>query len=374
MNKNVEAWTTLVSPSSSRDPRDLAARAARLEADGWDGATLVDSQCLMGDAFSILTLAAVSTTNLKLGTGTSNPVTRHPSVLANLAATVQVISEGRMSLGLGRGDSALAYIGARPATVATFDRALAMVQAYLRGTGVPLLESASMLAGARTGLDEVAIAHAPEVSKLEWLPDDFPAVEVEVAASGPKVIAAAARHADCISFALGANTERLKWGMAVAREEMERAGRDPATVRFGAYVPLYPHPDIDVARELSQGIVTSHSRFSVMNKAIAGPVSESQRANLTRIAATYDMTKHGDAAGSHSQVLDADYIDGFALVGDPDRCAERICELVDIGIERFNFWTADTEGKAGESYDLAVSAVLPKVPNRMPNPAVGTSS
>jgi 5,10-methylenetetrahydromethanopterin reductase len=162
--------------------------------------------------------------------------------------------------------------------------------------------------------------------------------------------------------------------MAVAREEMERAGRDPATVRFGAYVPLYPHPDIDVARELSQGIVTSHSRFSVMNKAIAGPVSESQRANLTRIAATYDMTKHGDAAGSHSQVLDADYIDGFALVGDPDRCAERICELVDIGIERFNFWTADTEGKAGESYNLAVSAVLPKVPNRMPNPAVGTSS
>lgn len=365
MNANVEAWTTLVSPSSSREPSALADKAARLEADGWNGATLVDSQCLMGDAFSMLTLAAVATTKLKLGTGTSNPVTRHPSVLANLAATLQVISNGRMSLGLGRGDSALAYIGAKPATVAYFDRALEMIQAYLRGTGVPVLESASMLAGGRTGLDGIAIANAPEVSKLEWLPDGVPPVEVEVAASGPKVIATAARHADCISFAVGADIDRLKWGIAVAREEMERVGRDPATVRFGAYIPLYPHPDINVARELSQGIVTSHSRFSVMGKEISGPVSESQRANLTRIAASYDMTKHGHAAGSHAQALDSDYIDGFALVGDPAKCADRVCELVDIGIERFNFWTADTAGKAGESYDLAVNSVLPKMPNRV---------
>ncbi|KQU52325.1 hypothetical protein ASG84_25055 [Rhodococcus sp. Leaf278] len=362
---NVEAWTTLVSPSSSRDPRKLAERAVRLEADGWDGATLVDSQCLMGDAFAILTLAAASTSKLKLGTGTSNPVTRHPSVLANLAATVQVISNGRMSLGIGRGDSALAYIGARPASVATFDRVLSMLQKYLRNEGVPIEESASMLAGGRGGLDGIAIANAPETSTLVWLPNDLPPVEVEVAASGPKVIAAAARHADCISFSLGADIDRLQWGIGVARDEMDRVGRDPKSVRFGAYLPLYPHSDVEVARDLSRGIVTSHSRFAVMNKSISGPVSESQRANLERVKATYDMTKHGDSSGSHSQVLDADYIDKFALVGDPDHCVQRIEQLVDIGIERFNFWTADLDGLGGESYHLAVESVLPRVPNRV---------
>ncbi|KQU38379.1 MULTISPECIES: LLM class flavin-dependent oxidoreductase [unclassified Rhodococcus (in: high G+C Gram-positive bacteria)] len=370
--KDVEAWTTLVSPSSSRDPRKLAERAQRLESDGWDGASLVDSQCLMGDAFAVLTLAAVSTSTLKLGTGTSNPVTRHPSVLANLAATVQVISGGRMSLGIGRGDSALAHIGARPATVATFDKVLSMLKSYLRNDGVPMSDSASMLAVGRPGLDGIAIANAPETSRLHWLPADLPPVEIEVAASGPKVIAAAARHADWISFSLGADEHRLQWAIDVAREEMDRAGREPGSVRFGAYLPLYPHEDVEFARELSRGIVTSHSRFAVMSNSITGPVSESQRANLERVKSTYDMTKHGDAAGAHSRVLDDDYIDQFALVGDPDRCVERIERLVDIGIERFNFWTADLDGKAGESYGLAVESILPRVPNRGRSPAASS--
>ncbi|MEV0544490.1 LLM class flavin-dependent oxidoreductase [Nocardia salmonicida] len=370
----VEAWTTLVAPSSSRHPSDLLVRAARLEADGWDGATVVDSQCLMGDAFSMLSLAASATSRLKFGTGTSNPLTRHPSVLANAAATVHALSDGRMSLGLGRGDSALAYIGAPPVPVRYFARALAMIQNYLKGIGTPASEAAELLGATPLGPDGTAAGHMPELTKLQWLPDDLPPVTVEVAASGPKVISVAARYADCISFSVGADVARLKWALSVAREELDRSGRDPGSIRFGAYIPLYPHHDLTFARELSLGMVAAHSRFSVMNKKVVGPASESQRENLARVAESYDMNKHGQATGGHAEALSAEYIDQFAIVGDPQRCVDRIGELVDLGIERFHFWTADTNGRAGESYTLAVEEILSRVPNRSGPPAAASAA
>ena len=360
MKRSTEVWTCLTA-SNAREPRAIAARARRLEADGWSGAVCVDSQLLAPETFSALTLCATATTRLKLGTGTSNPATRHPSVIAAAAAAVQIVSNGRMSLGIGRGDSSLAYIGASPVPLEFFERAIAMLQTYLRGEGVPIEDAAAMLRNAPAGFKNLAMGSAPESSKLTWLPKDYVKPELDVAATGPKVIALAARHADCISFAVGANVERLKWSINEARQEMERVGRDPASLRFGAYIPFYPHPDQAYARQLAQGLVASMGRFSIMNKKVAGPVSEHERANLERVASTYDMGKHGDSGSRQSQAVDADFIDQFGLVGDPQRCADRILEIIDLGIDKLVLWTADTEGRPGESYQLAAHEVLPKV-------------
>ena len=50
--------------------------AARAEALGFDGLTLIDSQNLVPDTYVALALAARATTRLRLGTGVTNPVTR----------------------------------------------------------------------------------------------------------------------------------------------------------------------------------------------------------------------------------------------------------------------------------------------------------
>ena len=360
MKHPTEMWTCLQA-HAGHEPRDIVARARRLEADGWSGAVTVDSQLLAPEAYSILMLCATATTRLKLGTGTSNPATRHPSVIAAAAAAVQIVSNGRMSLGIGRGDSSLAYIGASPVPLEFFERAIAMLQTYLRGEGVPIEDAAAMLRNAPAGFKNLAMGSAPESSKLTWLPKDYVKPELDVAATGPKVIALAARHADCISFAVGANVERLKWSINEARQEMERVGRDPASLRFGAYIPFYPHPDQAYAREIAKGLVASMSRFSIMNKKVAGPVSESERKNLERVGNLYDMGKHGDDGSRQSQAIDAEFIDQFGLVGDPQRCVDRMVEIVNLGINKLVLWTADTEGRPGESYQLAAHEVMPKV-------------
>ncbi|MEC3909522.1 LLM class flavin-dependent oxidoreductase [Sphingobium sp. CR2-8] len=199
----VEVWASLVSDGSSQDPRGIAVRAKRLETDGWDGGVLADSQTLAAEAFTVLTWCAAQTTTLKLGTGTSNPATRHPSVLASAAASLQVASQGRMTLSIGRGDSSLAYIGAPPVPLSYFERALATIQAYLRGEEVLREDAASFLGSLPTNFDNLAIANAPETSRLKWLPEGFVKPEFEVVATGPKVITMAARHADRIALAVG---------------------------------------------------------------------------------------------------------------------------------------------------------------------------
>jgi 5,10-methylenetetrahydromethanopterin reductase len=361
MPRSIELWSNLTTAEVGNHGA-VVDRAVLLETDGWDGGTLVDSQCLRSDVFVALASCAHATSRLKLGTGTGNPATRHPSVIASAAAALQIVSKERMVYGIGRGDSALAYIGASPVSVAFFERAIEMIQAYLRGAAVPIAEAASMLAGAPKGFEHLALAAAPTESSLKWLPKDIAKTPLEVSCTGPKVIGVAARHAEYISLAVGADVERLKWGLGVAREEIERAGRDPAEVRFGAYLPLYPHTDIHVSRTLAQGMVASQGRFAVINKKVAGEVTDRQRAVLERVANSYDMTNHGSAISSQVKALDAEFIDGFALVGDPARCVDRIKEIIELGVERLHLWTpaiATREGR--ESYQLSVEKVLPEL-------------
>lgn len=157
--------------------------AAAVEAAGWDGIYFADTQNLTGEVHVSLGLAAASTKRMTLATGVTNPVTRHAAVTASAIATVQAASGGRAVLGIGRGDSSLGYLGRRPASVATFEICLRQLRGYLHGESVDLDGSSSR---------NVWIAEATTAP-----------VPIDVAATGPKVIALAARYADRVTFAVG---------------------------------------------------------------------------------------------------------------------------------------------------------------------------
>src|ERR1700679_2851382 len=103
MSTNTEVWT-VCGPLVGKS----ATLAKTAEEQGWDGITFGDSQNRAGDSFVEMALAAVATTRLRIATWVTNPVTRHPAVVAGAIATLQEESGGRMELGIGRGDSALA--------------------------------------------------------------------------------------------------------------------------------------------------------------------------------------------------------------------------------------------------------------------------
>ena len=347
-------------------PRRAADYAAGAEAAGWDGMLVVDSQNLSGDPYVALAMAATSTTRLGLATGVTNPVTRNAAATASAIASVQKLSNGRAVLGIGRGDSALAHLGHAPARLGPFETYVATLQRYLSGEAVEF---------SVTGIDNslappvanLGLADTPETSRISWLknasgdPGDRK-VPVEVAATGPRVIAIAARYAERVMFALGADVARLQWGINTARDAAREHGRDPDSLCFGAYVNLACHHDINTARELVKGGLTTFARFSVMHGKISGPADASQTEVLEAIHDRYDMTRHTQRNSQQAEVLTAEFIDRFAVVGTAARCVERIAELGALGLDKLAVsgpTFAARSAPAQEASALFQSEVLP---------------
>lgn len=310
--------------------RSIAAATERAESAGWHGLAVVDSQNLAGDAWVALSIAAAHSDRLLLATGVTNPVTRHPAVAAAAAASVQVQSGGRVTLGIGRGDSSLAHIGRAPVSVATLERYLAALQTYLSGQPLPF-DALDFHPTSAPPVFELGLADTPEASRLLWLDPAVPKVPVEVAATGPRVIAAAARRADRVMLALGADPARVAWGIETARAAR---GEDAAGLGFGAYVNLVCHPDAGTARELVSGGLSTFARFAVMHGRVSGPASEEQRAVLDRVHRSYDMKAHTRVGAPQAKALTPAFIDRYAIVGPPERCIERLRELESLGISR----------------------------------------
>ena len=83
-----------------------------------------------------MALAAQATERIKLGHMVTNPGTREPTVVASAYATLQDISEGRMIMGIGRGDSARRYINQKPVPVERFEETLQMIKPFMNGEKV----------------------------------------------------------------------------------------------------------------------------------------------------------------------------------------------------------------------------------------------
>ncbi len=108
------------------------------EAQGFEYAWTYDSHVLWQESMPTLAIAADRTSKIKLGHMVTNPGTREPTVLASAYATLHDISNGRMIMGIGRGDSARRYIGQQPVKVAEFEDALRMIKPFMNGSEVAL--------------------------------------------------------------------------------------------------------------------------------------------------------------------------------------------------------------------------------------------
>ena len=323
----IEFWTFGRGVPGSDDPSvfDSVQQAQRAEELGFDGIIYVDSQNLAGDCYVAMGLAARATTRLKLGTGVTNSYTRHPAVTASAIASVQAESRGRAYLGIGRGDSALAHLGLAPHAVRPFERYLEQLQGYLRGDDVAFDEG---------DVEALGLADTPQASRIRWLTRAGEKVPVDVAATGPRVIAAAARHADRVSLSVGADPERIRWGMDTARAARDEAGL-AAEIPFAAYVPLVVDEDAELAMEIGAASLSLFARFSNMYGEIVGPATEQQRAVLTAVHDAYDMHSHGRAGSAQAEAVTAEFGHDFGIFGPPDHCVQRLGELIELGIDKF---------------------------------------
>src|SRR5437016_207596 len=179
------------------------------EQQGFEYAWTYDSHVLWQESLPLMALAAAATEKIRLGHMVTNPGTREPTVLASAYATLHDISNGRMIMGIGRGDSARRYIGQQPVKVAEFERRLAMIKPFMNGEEVHWND---------------------KELQLKWVRPELPPIEMHVAGYGPKALAVAGRVGDGVIIQL-ADPDIIQWIMATARKAAEEAGRDPSELK-----------------------------------------------------------------------------------------------------------------------------------------------
>src|SRR5947208_13893823 len=196
------------------------------EEHGFEYGWTYDSHILWHDAYPLLTLLAVHTDKLKFGHCVTNPGTREPTVMASAYATLHAISDGRMVMGIGRGDSARRTIGLQPVKMAEFEQACRMIKDLMNGRPVEW--------------------NGKEL-KLEWARTE-PPIPLYVAGYGPKALAVAGRVSDGVIIQL-ADPVIVEWIMATARDAAEEAGRDPDALECIVGAPSHVSDDLADARE-----------------------------------------------------------------------------------------------------------------------------
>jgi 5,10-methylenetetrahydromethanopterin reductase len=347
----LEIWTVGLSHVA------IAPRAAaRAEAQGFDGMVVVDSQNLAGDPFVGLALAARETSTLHLGTGVTNPATRHPAAAAAAIASVHVASGGRAHLGIGRGDSALAHLGLAPAPVAELERFVRVTRSYLRGEPVAFDDLRAYERDGARPVEVLGLADAPSDSRLHWLPKDLAPVPVEVVATGPKALALAGAHADRVLLAVGADPERVAWAVGVARA----AG----AAHIGAFVNVIAHPDTAVARRIGAGGFATFARFSAMDGTVRSPIDAASERVLHDVHDRYDMNQHTRAGSPQAARLTDEFIDRFGIVGPAAHCVARLRELATLGVDRFIVVGPSIDAEQDEArlaQKMFVGEVLPAI-------------
>ncbi len=280
---------------------------------GFDSLVFADTQNITPEVWGQLMLAARDTERIELGTGVTNPGTRDAAVTASAALALQVESDGRAVCGIGRGDSSLGKIGRPPVPLDEFERYVERLQRYLGGEDVD-----------RDGT----------ASRLEWFADaNVPKVPLEVAATGRRVIELAARHADRIVFAAGADAERLARSIDVARRAASASGRDPDRLRLGAWINAVIHPDVAAARAAVRGGLSAFAHFSGFSGMKPDAMDPALRKAAVHLRDNYDLRDHGRADTSHARALDDAFVDGFGIVGPVETALPRFERLKALGLD-----------------------------------------
>jgi 5,10-methylenetetrahydromethanopterin reductase len=292
-------------------PERFAALVATVEGLGFDSLWLADER-LYRNVYATLTLAAVHSTRLRLGTAVTNPYVRPPAVTAAAIATVDEVSGGRTVLGIGAGGSATAAVGlARPRPARALREAIAIVNGLTAGQRVEMAGEIFRFSG-----------------RLDFTPPRR--VPVWLAARGPKLLELAGEVAD--GALIGGFVSEA--GLAFAAERIaagaRRAGRDPAAVPRTAWIYAATHPDGAAARQAVAFVVA----LSVMaSRAVLDQIGVAVPEPLARHAAAHDWRLAPDVVAGAAAHLSPALIADFSVAGRPEACVEPLRRLAAAGLD-----------------------------------------
>lgn len=295
-------------------PDRLVKLAQQAEAAGFLYGWMFDSHILWKDPYPLLALLARATQRMHLGTCVTNPAVRDPTVTASLYATINVISGGRMELGIGRGDSSRRVLGKKPTTLERLEETIHLIRELTAGREVN---------------------YEGQPIRLAWSNTTPP---VWVAGYGPKALHLAGRIADGVILQV-ADPDLIDWSLGFVRQGAADAGRDSRKIEVMAAAAVWVSEDVRQARERVRWFPALVSNHVVDLLSRYDPKELPERLTAyVRSRAGYDYQHHCEVESDNVRFVSDEIVDRFCLVGDVAAHRSRIEELRAVGVTQFNIY------------------------------------
>lgn len=302
----MSAFDVSVGISPRQSLESWASFVAALEAEGVRRIWVIDSQLAMKDVYAGLTVAALNTRRVGLGTGVTNAVTRHPTVTANAIAAIAEISEGRAFLGLGAGDSALYGVGLKPQKVAEMEEAINFFRAVLGGREGQLGERRY---------------------RLRYVAGSVP---IYLAVSQERMCDLAGRLADGAIVMGPAQTDMVRRQVEWIENGLKAAKRSRNELEIAFMATM--SNELDDVRSWASTQARLLGRYRELPESLLG-----FRAELAQSAESYDYAEHLSTHAAHGVAVSDDLVRALAIVGTPSECAGRLRDLQATGIDSLIF-------------------------------------
>jgi 5,10-methylenetetrahydromethanopterin reductase len=298
-----------------------------IEAAGFDGVGILDSQLLCRDTFVTLGQAATHTSRLTLFPAVTNPFTRHASVLASAIQTVEELAPQRIKFVIGTGYTSASTIGRRPATLADMRACVGTVRALLAGQAVDFEGTPGRL-GYASGRR----------------------IPVLMAASGPKAIEVAGEVADGVLLLVGFNRGIVETALELLERGARRGGRRLDDLEIIWAVRTGTAATAEEARRLARPTAVHWGilRWGGHWLGPAGlrlPKLEVPDA-VWRIYPDLSHARDWEEAIAATSFVPDDVVaqlcEALGLVGTPAECAARIVDMTKLGVRNLYLMTLQT--------------------------------
>ena len=197
-----------------KSPRDMFQELRDAEDMGL-GTAFISERFNIKEAGALTGAAIGATSNINIVTAATNHTTRHPIVSASWASTLHIMSEGRFSLGLGRGIDAMFNAYGMPlATTDSMEQFAVLMRRLWKG---------------ETVLNYADLTGTYPVLRLDPAFDlDIP---LSITAFGPQTLQMAGRAYDNVILHTFFTDETTQSAVQMVKKSAEQAGRDPSTVK-----------------------------------------------------------------------------------------------------------------------------------------------
>ena len=313
------------------EPLPKMMRLAKLSEElGFSHVWIGDSHLIWREAYVNMAAVALNTSKVKIGTGVTNPLTRHPSVVASAYATLEELAPGRFIVGIGLGDSSVETMGMKPARLPYFENTISQMRALLAGEEIQL-----------------------ETGKIHLKHPCQEKVPIYIAASGPKMLELSGRIADGVIVLVGVADEYLRQAKERIEAGANAAGRKLSDINLVLWVPCAVSD-----RAPAKDAVKAH-----VARVVAHPqpyvLDEKEQKVLAEIRRTYDYYHHMEQEANHAEVIPDWLVDKFAVAGTVSECRAQVDRIKKSGIQQIAIipYSAPGEDRADTLHAFA-KAVL----------------